>query len=110
MRNVLAATTLAVALAGAATLVRPSSAEAMTILRVDLPTLVKASELVLEGQVGGVRVIDRRKEGRSVWTEYTLDVSEVFAIIASGQIKHQVLVLGVVSSPLAELCRAVIPG
>jgi hypothetical protein len=50
----------------------------MTILQVDLATLVKTSELVLEGQIGGARVVDRRKEGRSVWTEYTLEVAEVW--------------------------------
>lgn len=53
-------------------------AAAMTVLQVDLKTLVTASDLVLHGTIDRAQVLDRRKEGRGVWTEYTLAVSEVW--------------------------------
>jgi hypothetical protein len=53
-------------------------AAAMTILLVDLKTLVADADLVLHGTVDRTQVLDRRKEGRSVWTEWTLRVTEVW--------------------------------
>jgi hypothetical protein len=55
-----------------------TSAEAMTVLQVDLDTLVAASALVLYGDVVATTVVDRRKEGRSVWTDVTVQVREVW--------------------------------
>ena len=53
-------------------------ASAMTVLQVDLKALVTTSDAVLYGQVAATRVLDRRKEGRGVWTEISLDVREVW--------------------------------
>lgn len=50
----------------------------MTVLYGELPDLVRSSELVLHGKITDVQVIDRRKEGRAVWTEYTLSVYDVW--------------------------------
>lgn len=54
------------------------SAQAMTVLQVDLKALTATADLVLYGQIAKTRVLDQRKEGRGVWTEYTLDVREVW--------------------------------
>lgn len=56
----------------------PVAARAMTVLQVDLKTLVAAADVVLSGTIAGTRVVDRRKEGRGVWTEFTLQVAEVW--------------------------------
>lgn len=56
----------------------PAPVQAMTVLQVELKTLVEHAAVVLEGTVKQTRVIDRRKEGRGVWTEFTLDVAEVW--------------------------------
>ncbi len=53
-------------------------AAAMTVLQVDLKALVTTADQVLYGKVAGTRVLDRRKEGRGVWTEISLDVAEVW--------------------------------
>lgn len=50
----------------------------MTVLAVDLKQLVSASELVLHGRIVAVENRDRVKEGKGVWTEYTLDVTEAW--------------------------------
>mgnify|MGYP007046958390 CR=1 FL=1 len=54
------------------------NAHAMTVLYGELPDLVRASELVLHGKISDVQVVDRRKEGRGVWTEFTLAVLDVW--------------------------------
>lgn len=54
------------------------NADAMTVLYGPLPDLIRASELVLHGKVIDVQVNDRRKEGRGVWTEFTLSVIDVW--------------------------------
>jgi len=56
----------------------PQDASAMTVMYAELPELVNASELVLYGKVIDVKVIDRRKAGRAVWTEFTLSVLDVW--------------------------------
>ncbi len=56
----------------------PVPAQAMTVLQVELKTLVEHAAVVLQGTVKQTRVLDRRKEGRGVWTEFTLDVAEVW--------------------------------
>ena len=53
-------------------------AAAMTVLIVDLKTLVAESALVLHGGIEKVTPIDRRKEGRGIWTEFTLKVADVW--------------------------------
>lgn len=58
--------------------VAPRDAAAMTVLYADLPELVRASSLVLHGKVVDTQVVDRRKEGRGVWTEFTLSVIDVW--------------------------------
>jgi hypothetical protein len=56
----------------------PAPAHAMTVLQVDLKTMVGVADLVLQGTIAATKVLDRRAEGRGVWTEYTLDVAEVW--------------------------------
>ncbi len=56
----------------------PRTGEAMTVLYADLPELVRVSEFVLYGKIVDVQVIDRRRDGRAVWTEYSLAVREVW--------------------------------
>ncbi len=53
-------------------------AHAMTVLAVELPQLVQTSELVLHGKIVAVQSRDRRAEGRGVWTEFTLEIAEVW--------------------------------
>ncbi|MSQ84456.1 MAG: hypothetical protein EXR77_16505 [Myxococcales bacterium] len=53
-------------------------AAAMTVLQVDLKALVTTADAVLVGKIAGTRVLDRRKQGRGVWTEISLDVTEVW--------------------------------
>lgn len=55
----------------------PSTADAMTVLKVPLRDLVGTSALILHAKVRSVQVRDRRKEGRAVWTAYDFDVLEV---------------------------------
>ncbi|MSP92500.1 MAG: hypothetical protein EXR79_11990 [Myxococcales bacterium] len=66
----------AVALGLATAHVRPAAA--MTVLIVDLKTLVTESALVLHGGIEKVTPVDRRKEGRGIWTEFTLRVADVW--------------------------------
>lgn len=56
----------------------PTAADAMTVLRVGLPDLVKTSELVLHAKVVSTRVHDRRAQGLAVFTENTLQIIEVY--------------------------------
>ncbi len=56
----------------------PTDASAMTVMYAELPDLVRTSELVLHGKIIDAKVIDRRKAGRAVWTEYTLSVHDVW--------------------------------
>lgn len=74
MRSAQAALT-ALVLAGAAL---PAPAAAMTVLAVDLKALVTTADQVLYGQVAAVRTLDLRKQGRGVWTEFDLQVREVW--------------------------------
>lgn len=67
----------AFAVAGVASL-QPRAAHAMTVLQVDLKQLVTTADLVLHGTISRVQVLDRRKEGRGVWTEFTLNVADVW--------------------------------
>ncbi len=53
-------------------------AQAMTVLQVDTGTLTDHAALILYGSVQSTRVVDRRGEGRSIWTEITLEVREVW--------------------------------
>ncbi len=53
-------------------------ARAMTVLAVDLPQLVQTSELVLHGKIVSVKTRDQHAQGRGVWTEFTLDVTEAW--------------------------------
>lgn len=82
MRNFLAqfgrSAAMVLALAAAAAQLVPAPARAMTVLQVDLKALVTTAELVLVGKISGSRTLDRRKEGRGVWTEISLDVAEVW--------------------------------
>jgi hypothetical protein len=78
LRSFLATTTAAALLTTATAPVLVSPAQAMTVLQVDLDTLVAASALVLYGDVVATTVVDRRKEGRSVWTEVSVQVREVW--------------------------------
>lgn len=65
------------ATAGVATTL-PAPAEAMTVLAVDLKALVTTADQLLYGRVAAVRTLDLRKQGRGVWTEFDLDVKEVW--------------------------------
>lgn len=56
----------------------PCAAHAMTVLQVDLKAMVNVADLVLQGTVTQTRVLDRRPEGRGVWTEFTLQVADVW--------------------------------
>lgn len=67
---------LALALSGVAAISTP--AHAMTVLQVDLKALVATANVVLYGPIAKTRVLDERKAGRGVWTEFTLDVREVW--------------------------------
>ncbi len=58
--------------------VMPNDASTMTVMYAELPELVRTSELVLYGKITDAKVIDRRKQGRAVWTEYTLSVIGVW--------------------------------
>lgn len=69
---------VAVASAAVATGLQSAPASAMTVLQVDLKALVTTADVVLYGKVAGTRVLDRRKDGRGVWTEISLDVAEVW--------------------------------
>ena len=53
-------------------------AHAMTVLQVDLKQLVTTADLVLYGTIARTTVIDRRKDDRGVWTEFTLNVREAW--------------------------------
>lgn len=53
-------------------------ASAMTVLQAPLSDLVQASELVLHGTMAKVEVLDLRRQGKGVWTEYTLRIVEVY--------------------------------
>lgn len=53
-------------------------AEAMTVLAVDLKALVTTADQVLYGRIAAVRTVDLRKQGRGVWTEFELEVREVW--------------------------------
>lgn len=64
--------------AGAGLVALPQPARAMTVLQVDLKALVATADLVLYGAVAKTRVLDQRKAGHGVWTEFTLDVREVW--------------------------------
>ncbi len=67
--------------AGLLTLVAVSHAapvQAMTVLAVDLPQLVQTSELVLHGKIVAVQNRDRRAAGQGVWTEFTLEINDVW--------------------------------
>jgi len=68
---------MAVALVGLP-LAAAAPARAMTVLQVDLKALVSTADVVLYGKVAGTRVLDRRKQGRGVWTEIELQVAEVW--------------------------------
>lgn len=58
--------------------VHPPTAQAMTVLAVDFKTLVQASELVLHGKIVAIESRDRRAEGRGVWTEFTMEIADVW--------------------------------
>lgn len=64
--------------AGASLVALPQPARAMTVLQVDLKALVSTADLVLYGAIAKTRVLDQRKSGQGVWTEFTLDVREVW--------------------------------
>lgn len=53
-------------------------AHAMTVLAVELPQLVQASELVLHGKIVSVQSRDRRDAGQGVWTEFTLEITDAW--------------------------------
>lgn len=53
-------------------------AQAMTVLQVDVKQLVTTADLVLYGTIARTTVIDRRKDDRGVWTEFTLNVREAW--------------------------------
>jgi hypothetical protein len=76
--TVQAAWTAAAMAGAAATVLAPVPAAAMSVLQVDLKTLVTTADRVLYGSIRGARVLDQRKQGRGVWTEFTLDVREVW--------------------------------
>ncbi len=65
-------------LAGGGILASAPPAHAMTVLQVDLKQLVSTADLVLYGTVARTQVLDRRKDDRGVWTEFTLTVREVW--------------------------------
>jgi hypothetical protein len=54
------------------------SGHAMTVLAVELPQLVQTSELVLQGKIVDVQNRDRSKDGQGVWTEFTLEIHDVW--------------------------------
>ncbi len=57
---------------------QPTPAQALTVLAVDLKAMVTTADQVLYGRVAAVRTLDLRKQGRGVWTEFELDVREVW--------------------------------
>lgn len=69
---------LAVAAAAGMAISLAEPAEAMTVLAVDLKALVTTADQVLYGRVAAVRTLDLRKQGRGVWTEFDLEVKEVW--------------------------------
>lgn len=69
---------LLVLLAAAVVVPVAQPAHAMTVLAVQLPQLVQASELVLHGKIVAVQSKDRRAAGQGVWTEFTLEVEEAW--------------------------------
>lgn len=70
--------TLSVAVTAGLAISSPAPAEAMTVLAVDLKALVTTADQVLYGRVAAVRTLDLRKQGRGVWTEFDLEVQEVW--------------------------------
>lgn len=81
-RQLLIRWVLPVALAVAATagvaISWPAPVTAMTVLAVDLKALVTTADQVLYGRVAAVRTLDLRKQGRGVWSEFDLEVKEVW--------------------------------
>ncbi len=69
---------LALAAAAGTLVAQAQPAQAMTVLQVDLKALVATADLVLYGPIAKTRVLDQRKTGHGVWTEFTLDVREVW--------------------------------
>ena len=55
-----------------------SSAEATTLLQVDVPEMTLASEWVVRAKVSSVRSVDLRSEGRGIFTDVTLEMREVY--------------------------------
>lgn len=78
MRKLLFSTWMPKLLAVFALVAVAAPASAMTVLQVDLKALITTADQVLYGTIAGTKVIDRRKEGRGVWTEISLDVKEVW--------------------------------
>lgn len=73
-----AALLAALSMAAPLTMWAPRPVSAMSVLQVDLKTLVSTADVVLYGTIRGSRVLDQRKQGRGVWTEFTLDVRETW--------------------------------
>jgi len=79
----------AAVLATGASIAAPLPGYAMTVLQVDLKQLVTTADLVVHGSVTRTQVLDRRKDDRGVWTEFTLSVREVWkgdAVKAGGSL------------------------
>jgi len=67
---------LVIAALAAVVVAMPMAASAMTIIQAPLSELVKTSEYVLHGRIAKVEVLDMRRQGRGVWTEFTLNVTD----------------------------------
>lgn len=65
-------------LALAATAAPLGTASALTVVALDLDALVAGSDLVLHGDVTATQVLDRRAQGKGIWTEIRLQVREVW--------------------------------
>ena len=53
-------------------------AKATTLLAVDVPEMTLASEWIIRANVSSVRSVDLRREGRGIFTDITLEISEVY--------------------------------
>lgn len=75
-RLVRLATVLSLSFVASAAPIWPAAA--LTVVALDLDALVAGSDLVLHGDVTATQVLDRRAEGRGIWTEIRLQVREVW--------------------------------
>jgi len=68
---------LLIVIALATSCVLPFDAAALTVLSVPTAELIESSAVIFHGDCVDVRVLDRRAQGRGVWTRFAFKVREV---------------------------------